>query len=63
MDAGNGVRLRHAVQGAKSSSRGWSMVGVGDVQVDSVLNREIRWGSGTTKKGSTTTIGYWWGGR
>ena len=38
--AGNGGRHRLAVRGAETSSRGWRVVGVGDVQMDGSPRRE-----------------------
>ena len=46
MGAGYGGRHRHAAQGTETSSGGWRVAGVGDVQVDGVLCWESMWGVG-----------------
>ena len=43
-DAGNSKRRRHAAWGAETSSGGWRVTGVGNVQVDGVPRQERRWG-------------------
>ena len=45
------IRGRHAVRGAKMRGGGWRVVGMGDVQVDSALYWERRWGAGARERG------------
>ena len=49
-DSGNDGRHRNAVRGAETSGRGWRVAGVGDVQVDSVLQQERRLRAGVTER-------------
>ena len=47
---GNGIRRRHTVLGSEMSDRIWWVMGVGNVQVNSALLREIMWGAGVTER-------------